>query len=151
MGVSQKRDGWWTNKKLTNAARFWVREIYKESKESRNERVQALARKLKKRRAPQRLIDKVLNQDDENENFNVWPENHVSVLLFLSLQSQWERNPLDNSLQKLNWPSVEIAIKRHPNTKALMLDEQDQIFWDISAMERHAINEISKVKSEQNQ
>jgi len=103
-------------------------------------------------KAPQALIDKVLAQlEADMTQFDVWPENHLSVTLFLLLQTQWDRNPMDNSMQNLKWASIESVIKRHPNAKILDEEQQDSLFFDITTMERHALSEINSIKAEQQQ
>ncbi len=149
MGVVSKRTFGWSLKKLTDAARYWARQVYQVDKDKRQAKVDALAEKMKRLKAPQSAIDKVLAQvETEQDQFNVWPENHLAVNLFLLLQSQWERNPMDNSMQNIIWSSIDRAINRHSEAKKLNPEQQDQIFWDITAMERHAINEISLIKAE---
>lgn len=102
--------------------------------------------------ASEMLINRVLNQLEQfRTQFDVWPENHTAVSIFLLLQTQWDRNPMDNSMLGLKWPSVETAIRRYSQSRHLPPEQQDQLFWDITHMERHALSELNNVKAEQQQ
>lgn len=71
----------------------------------------------------------------------VWPENRLGVMVFLACSTQWERHAMDGSFTRLNWNAIETAMRRHNEVRSLSQDEQDNLFWDVTSMERWSLNE----------
>lgn len=73
--------------------------------------------------------------DDEDESFEVWPENAETVATFMALQTQWRIGPMGGYLG-LDYPGMQsvLAMRGVKKGKA-----QRRMFDDLQAMERAAL------------
>lgn len=65
-------------------------------------------------------------------DFEVYPENWETVLVFLALQTQWRCGPM-GGLQGLDYPAVEVVLRLR------QVSEPAALFERLQGMERAAI------------
>ncbi|RZF83708.1 hypothetical protein EXT46_05290 [Pseudoalteromonas sp. CO325X] len=115
-------------------------------------KLQALLNKMARLGAPLESIEQVERRIEEEKKNNkdciVWPENRLAVTAFLACATQWDRAAMDGTFLALRWEAVNTVMARHPEVKALPEPEFDEVFWQITAMERYALSEFAAIKEE---
>jgi hypothetical protein len=85
-------------------------------------------------------IDDVPREDDfEGECYGYWPDTHLTLNVFLELQTQWEMVGVEGELVRtgLRWAAVEILMD---NTNGIPRKSRSAMFEQIRRMERAALN-----------
>lgn len=52
-----------------------------------------------------------VDEDGEDDGFEVWPENWETVRLFALLDDAWQRNPYTGRVEGLRWETVESVMR----------------------------------------
>lgn len=73
--------------------------------------------------------------DDEDERFEVWPENAETVETFMALQTQWRLGPMGGYLG-LDYPGMQSVFMMRGVKKG---KPRRVLFDDLQAMERAAL------------
>jgi hypothetical protein len=81
----------------------------------------------------------------EQERFEIWKENHLSLKVFLAMSTQWDVNA-DGMQINLKYTSLPIVQSMMPNIPAR---RWPGIFNDIRIMESAALEVIFKKRQEQ--
>jgi hypothetical protein len=77
----------------------------------------------------------------DSDEFWLWPENEQAFLFWLSIQTQWQVGMAGPT--GLNYQGVEICMRRRPVPPR----ERNQLFEQVQAMERAALDEWANMKS----
>ncbi|MBE0627985.1 MAG: DUF1799 domain-containing protein [Burkholderia vietnamiensis] len=71
---------------------------------------------------PEEEIDEALGSDEEQEQFEIWPENVAAIDAFLVCRRLWRLHPMGGALG-LDRPNVETELRmRRINVNAALLD-----------------------------
>lgn len=77
--------------------------------------------------------------DDEDSQFEIWPENAAAVDTFLALQTQWRVGPL-GGYAGLDYPGVRTVM----TLRGVKRKARDRMFREIQLMERAALEILNK-------
>lgn len=86
---------------------------------------------------------------DETEDVPVLLENQLPLTLFIRCQTQWLFAGMSGVRVGMNWQSMELAMKRNADFRALDDIGQDGVFDDLVVIERVVLAEFRKRETKQ--
>lgn len=102
--------------------------------------------------APAEVLAQLANQlPDDVEDVVIWPENHLTMTLFFSCQTQWHFAGMAGVRTGLNWQSLELAMSRSGKFRTLDDAAKDEVFDDLVLVERVVLKAIRKHESQKPQ
>lgn len=81
-------------------------------------------------------------QEEERQDYAVMSANWTAVLLFVALQTQWDRAGIEGRRCGLRYDRIESVIKGRPDIAAL--DDYPILFPKLQIMELAALSEMNK-------
>lgn len=87
---------------------------------------------------------------DETEDIPVLPENQLPIELFICCQTQWQFAGMSGVRVGMNWQSMELAMKRNAEFRALDELAKDDVFSDLVIIERVVLSEFRKREKPEN-
>lgn len=123
-----------------------MRGLYAPSREDEKER---LTKQATQWNAPAEVLAQLEQQlPEEPDDVVVWPENQLTMLLFITCQTQWLYAGMTGTRVGLNWQSLELAMKRNGDFRALDEPGKDEVFNDLVLVERVVLTEIRKTEKQ---
>ena len=93
--------------------------------------------------APAEVIDAAEQTASQQEgNFQVWPENWETLLVFLAVETQWRESEgmAGGRLLGINYPALESAMR------LMRIKDKSEMFERVRMMEREAIKYLNSKK-----
>ncbi|QFU23726.1 DUF1799 domain-containing protein [Shewanella eurypsychrophilus] len=97
--------------------------------------------------APPEVLAQLANQLPDDEDVVIWPENHLTMNLFFSCQTQWHFAGMAGVRTGLNWQSLELAMSRSAEFRSLDDGTKDEVFDELVLVERVVLKAIREHES----
>lgn len=120
-------------KKLIDAARYWATD----GKISQLEQREQIAQDAKLFGIDPKELEEAcrIDPEQENDDYEIWPENETVLYVFLNCGTQWRRVATVGGIIALglDYPAVESTMRM------LSIQDQEEVFRDLRVMEAAAL------------